>query len=66
MVLAHRPGEVTLQAATPAPGFQTEIKKSGPDEVEVEFESETTKVEIEAEWEDGELNIEISIEDEDD
>lgn len=65
-MIAHRPGEVSLQAATPAPGFQTEIKEGGPDEVEVEFESETVKVEISAEWKDGELEIEVSTENEDD
>ena len=64
-MIAHRPGEVTVQAATPAPGFQAEIKKSGPDQVEVEFESETVKVEISAEWDDGELEIDVSIEAED-
>lgn len=64
--MAHRPGEVTVQAATPAPGFQAEIKKAGPDEVEVEFENESLRVEITAEWEHGELEIEVSTEEEDD
>ena len=66
VVVAHRPGEVILQAATPAPGFQTEIKKGGPDQVEVEFESDTVKVEIKAEWEHGELEIEVSTEEDED
>lgn len=64
--LRYRPGEVTYQSATPAPGFQVEVEKAGPPEVRVEFESESTKVEVEASWEDGGLDVRVSNEDEGD
>jgi hypothetical protein len=65
-VIGHRPGEVGLQAATPAPGFRAEIEKTGPDEVEVEFTSDTEKIEVSAEWKKGQLEIEVSTETEGD
>ena len=34
----------------PAPGFQVEVGKQGPPEVEVEFESESQKIEVQAAW----------------
>lgn len=59
VVVKYRPGEVVLQTATPAAGFQAEVEDAGPPEVEVDFESESTKVEVNAEWKDGELDIEV-------
>lgn len=59
MVIRHRPGEVELQAATPAAGYSVEIDDSGPDRVRVEFESEDADIRVEAEWEGGELVVSI-------
>ena len=63
--LRYRPGEVTYQSASPAPGFQVDVEKPGPPEVKIEFESESNKVEVEASWEDGGLDVHVSNEDED-
>ena len=63
MVLSYRPGEVVLQTAAPGPGFAADIKKSGPPEVDVEFESESAKYRVEAKWDDGDLGIEIETDD---
>lgn len=60
VVLSYHPGEVILQAAAPAPGYQAEVEKKGPPKVHVEFESEAFKVELQAEWRDGDLAIDIS------
>lgn len=61
MVIRHRPGEVELQAATPAAGFGVEIDDSGPSRVRVEFESEDSDIRVEAEWDDG--GLEVSVDD---
>jgi len=61
VVVRHRPGEVELQAATPASGFSVEIDDSGPTRVRVEFEADDDDIRVEVRWRDGEL--EISIED---
>jgi hypothetical protein len=58
--LRYRPGEVSYQSATPAPGFQVDVEKAGPPQVKVEFESESRKVEIEASWSDGDLDVHVS------
>lgn len=60
MVVRYRPGEVTLQAATPAPGFAVEIDDGGPPRVRVEFESDESDVRVEVRWEDGGLDIDVS------
>jgi hypothetical protein len=51
---------VAYQTVTPAPGFQVEVGKQGPPEVEVEFESESLKIEVHAAWRDGDLDVEVS------
>jgi hypothetical protein len=61
VVVRHRPGEVELQAATPASGFSVEIDDSGPDRVRVEFEADDADIRVEVRWQAGEL--EISVED---
>ena len=63
MVVSYREGEVVLSSATPAAGFAAEIKKQGPPDVDVEFESESAKFRVKAEWSNGLLAVEI---DEDD
>jgi hypothetical protein len=59
VVVSYRPGEVILSSASPAAGFAAEIKKSGPPEVDVEFESESAKYRVEAEWAGGDLSVEV-------
>lgn len=59
VVVTYRPGEVLLQTATPAAGYRAEIDKTGPDTVEVEFESDEAKYEVKVEWKDGALDVEI-------
>jgi hypothetical protein len=58
-VVRHRPGEVELQAATPAPGFAVEIDDEGPPRVRVEFVSDGAEVRIEVRWENGSLGIDV-------
>lgn len=59
VVVGYRPGEVRLETAVPLPGFQVEIEKSGPPEVDVEFDSESRRVRIKAKWEDDGLQIDV-------
>ncbi len=59
-MVRYRPGEVVLQTATPAPGFNTEVDDAGPPEVAVEFESEEKKVEVSAKWLNGDLSVEVT------
>jgi len=60
VVVRYRPDQVELQAATPAPGFDVELKDSGPQRVRVEFESEEADVRVEAEWKNGDLDVTVS------
>jgi hypothetical protein len=57
--------DVNLVSAFPFGGFSVEVEKSGPDKVEVQFESEDHKSSFKASWEDGELKIDIKEEAED-
>jgi hypothetical protein len=59
VVVSYRPDEVVLGSAAPAAGFAAEIKKSGPPEVDVEFESESAKYRVRARWADGDLSVEV-------
>jgi len=59
VVVSFRPEEVVLSSASPAAGFAAEIKKQGPPEVDVEFESESAKFRVRARYEDGALSVEI-------
>ena len=59
MVVRHRPGEVELQAATPAPGFAVEIDDDGPERVRVEFDSGNVEVRVEVRWESGSLDVDV-------
>lgn len=58
VVVSYRPEEVVLNAATPAPGYSTDIGDAGPPKVRVEFESDESKVEVRVEW-DGQLVVEV-------
>jgi hypothetical protein len=66
VVVSYRAGEVVLGSATPAPGYAADVKKAGPPEVEVEFESEEAKYKVRATWDHGELTVETESEAEDD
>lgn len=50
-------GEVWIVALDPSAGFDADIEKDGPYEVEVDFESNTHKSELSAKFEDGELRV---------
>lgn len=50
-------GEVWIVSLDPAAGFDADIEKDGPHEVEVDFESNTHKSELSAKFEDGELKV---------
>jgi len=60
VVVRYRTGEVELQAATPAPGYDVEIDDAGPPSVRVEFESDDSDVRVDVEWKDGGLDVEVS------
>ena len=58
VVVRYRAGEVVLGSASPAAGFAAEVKKDGPSQVDVEFESESAEYRVRAEWSGGELSVE--------
>ena len=58
VVVRYRDGEVVLGSASPAAGFAAEIKKEGPSEVDVEFESGSAEYRVRARWSDGDLSVE--------
>jgi hypothetical protein len=62
VVVSYRPNEVVLSSAAPAAGFFAEIKKQGPPEVDVEFESESAKYRARARWANGDLLVETESE----
>jgi len=57
---------VTLVVATPAAGFHSEIDETGPDRVEVTFESSTVSYRVRAEAEDGVIEWRVDVNDESD
>jgi hypothetical protein len=59
VVVSYRPNEVLLGSASPAAGFAAEIKKAGPPDVDVEFESESAEYRVRARWVDGDLAVEL-------
>ena len=58
MTLSFGNGEVRVASMTPNAGFDADIEKSGPIEVEVDFESNDHKSELSAKIENGELKVE--------
>jgi hypothetical protein len=58
VVVNYRPDEVVLSSASPAAGFSADIKKQGPPDVDVEFESGSAKYRVRARWANGDLAIE--------
>jgi len=63
VVVRYRTGEVILGSASPAAGFAAEIKKEGPPEVDVEFESDSSEYRVRAQWSDGGLSVETDSDD---
>ena len=63
VVVRYRTGEVILGSASPAAGFAAEIKKQGPPEVDVEFESDSAEYRVRARWTDGGLSVETDSDD---
>ncbi len=59
VVVSYRPGEVVYETAVPLPGFETEIEKTGPPVVEVQFDSNSLQVDIKVEWNGDALDIEV-------
>lgn len=59
VVVSHRPGEVRLESATPAPGYAMEIDDRGPDEARVEFAGADDEYEIRVRWHNGALDVEV-------
>jgi len=57
---------VHLVAAVPQSGFQVDVEKSGPQEVDVRYRSEGHTSRLKAEWENGKLEVETSESNEDD
>lgn len=60
VTVSYSGGEVYLLGAAPANGFAVEVKNQGPDEVRVEFRSDTLKVDVRARWEAGGLLTSVS------
>lgn len=59
VIVYHQGNSVTFVSGTAASGFSMEKKKGGPDEVIVEFESESHESHYQATVENGQLVIEI-------
>ncbi|MEA2002845.1 MAG: hypothetical protein U9N84_13305 [Actinomycetota bacterium] len=66
VILAAGDGEVNLVSATPRSGFRVDLEHTGPEEVEIKFESNDHTSKLDAKWEDGELRVKIKEEDSDD
>jgi len=60
VTVSYSGGEVYLVGAAPANGFAAEVKNQGPQEVRVEFRSDTLKVDVRARWESGGLVTTVS------
>ncbi|MGA9598442.1 MAG: hypothetical protein WBV06_19965 [Acidimicrobiia bacterium] len=57
VTISYSPGVVEFVSAIPQPGFSTDIRNSGPEEVRVRFESPTHTSEFRARWNGGQLEI---------
>jgi hypothetical protein len=49
--------DVSLIGAVPNSGFTVKVENAGPNEVKVEFRSESRESEFSAKWEGGELRV---------
>jgi len=59
VVVRFRLDDVTLQAATPEPGYEVKVSDGGPERVRVEFEGSDVKVKIELRCSNGALQTDI-------
>lgn len=57
VTISYSPGVVTFVSAIPQPGYSTDRKVTGPDEVRIRFDSEAHTSDFRADWEGGELRI---------
>ncbi|HKZ20407.1 MAG TPA: hypothetical protein VJQ57_09875 [Acidimicrobiia bacterium] len=58
-MVSYRPGEVRLDAASPAPTFLLEVVIEDPKQVQVQFEGDDVTYTLEAKWEKGELVTDV-------
>ena len=61
IVVSYRPGEVRLDAVSPAPTFLLEDVDEDPDRVEVVFEGDDVTYTIEAKWDEEEFVTDIDV-----
>ena len=61
IVVSYRPGEVRLDAVSPAPTFLLEDVDEDPDRVEVVFESDDVTYTIEAKWDEEEFVTDVDV-----
>lgn len=57
VTISHSPGVVTFVSAIPQPGYSTDRKEIGPDEVRIRFESDDHTSDFRAQWSNGALEI---------
>ena len=59
VTISHSPGVVNFVSAIPQPGFSTETRETGPEEVRIRFAGDSHTSDFRAEWKSGELEISI-------
>lgn len=57
VTISHSPGIVNFVSAIPQPGYSTDRRETGPDEVRIRFEGDDHTSEFRARWQGGELEI---------
>lgn len=55
--------DITIGSASPAPGWDIEIKESDGERVRIEFMRGKTELEVEAECKDGKLDYKVEVDD---
>ena len=58
--VSYRGDEVRFETAQPAPGFETDVEKAGPDEVRVEFDGDGADYEVRARSVGGVLQTSVT------
>jgi hypothetical protein len=61
MAVSYRPGEVRLDAVSPAPTFILEDVDEEPKRVQVQFEGDDVTYTLEAKWDKGELVTDVDV-----
>ncbi len=57
VTISYSPGVVNFVSAIPQPGFSTDTRETGPDEVRIRFEGDEHTSDFRARWQAGELEI---------